>query len=34
MKDLFDPIVAEERLNPTFRKVSKWPGSEPGRLMA
>lgn len=34
MKDLFNPIVAEEKLNPTFRKVSKWPGSEPSRLMA
>ena len=33
MKDLFEPIVEEDKLNPTFKKVAKWPGSEPGRLM-
>ena len=34
MKDLFNPIVSEEKLNPVFRKIANWPGSEPGRLMA
>jgi hypothetical protein len=34
MRDLFNPIVAEEKLNPTFKMISRWPGSEPGRLMA
>ena len=34
MKNLFSPIVPENKLNPAFKKISSWPGSEPGRLMA
>ena len=34
MKDLFDSIVAEDKLNPAFSKIANWPVSEPGRLMA
>ncbi len=34
MKDLFSRIVAEDKLNPTLKKIIKWPEFEPGRLMA
>ncbi len=33
MKNLFYPVVAEDKLNPDFKKISSWPGAEPGRLM-
>lgn len=33
MKNLFSPIVAEEKLNKNFKRILSWPGSEPHRMM-
>lgn len=33
-KNLFEPIVAANRLHPSFKKVSTFPGNEPAREMA
>ena len=34
MKELFNPIVTEDKLNPTLKQIIEWPGAEPGRIMA